>query len=77
MECFPVLDGISRLIILVDNDINDAGKKAAEACTQRWLAAGRRIARLTPPRRGSDFNDFVLERRDVVRAFKAMMERTP
>ena len=62
MRSFPVIDGISRLIILADHDINGVGQAAAEECKQRWFTAGRRGAVLTPPRPGSDFNDIVIER---------------
>ena len=62
MRSFPVIDGISRLIILADHDINGVGQAAAEECKQRWFQAGRRGAVLTPPRPGSDFNDVVIER---------------
>ena len=63
MERFPIIDGIERLILLADNDINHAGKIAAEACKRRWLEAGRRVALLMPERPGTDFNDVVLDRR--------------
>ena len=56
----PVIDGVERLILLADNDLNNAGQIAAEACKQRWLEAGRRVALLMPDRPGTDFNDIVL-----------------
>ena len=40
---FPVIDGVERLIVLADNDINGAGQAAADDCKQRWLEAGRRV----------------------------------
>ena len=61
MERFPVIDGVERLIVLADNDPFGQGQAAAEACKQRWLEAGRRVAVLTPDRPGTDFNDIVLE----------------
>ena len=57
---FPVIDGVERLILLADNDRNNAGQIAAEACKQRWLEAGRRVALLMPDRPDTDFNDVVL-----------------
>jgi DNA polymerase len=56
----PVLDGVERLILLVDHDA--AGRAAADACIQRWTGAGRTVVRLTPNRQGADFNDLVMER---------------
>ena len=61
MARFPVIDGVERLIVLADNDLNGAGQTAAEACKRRWLEAGRRVALLMPDRPGTDFNDIVLE----------------
>ena len=41
MERFPVIDGVERLILLADNDINRAGQIAAEACKRAgWRPAG-------------------------------------
>ena len=40
MERFPVIDGVERLILLADNDHNNAGQIAAEACKRRWLGPG-------------------------------------
>ena len=62
MSRFPVTSGIARLIVLADNDINHAGRIAADACKQRWLQAGSKVALLTPERPGTDFNDIVLDR---------------
>ena len=36
--------------MLADNDLNGAGQVAADACKQRWLEAGRRVALLMPER---------------------------
>ena len=60
MKQFPLIDGVERLILLADNDANNAGQIAAEACKRRWLEAGRRVALLMPDRPGTDFNDIVL-----------------
>ena len=63
MKNFPVRSGIDRLIILADNDANNAGQNAAEACKRRWLEDGRHVTVLKPDRPGTDFNDIVLENR--------------
>jgi putative DNA primase/helicase len=42
IERFPVLSGIDHLRIFADNDA--AGLKAANACKDRWIAAGRESA---------------------------------
>jgi phage/plasmid primase-like uncharacterized protein len=59
LERLPVLSGIDVLTILVDNDANGAGQKAAAVCAARWSAAGREVIRLTPKIVGADFNDVV------------------
>lgn len=60
MENFPVLAGIETLTLLVDNDANGKGQKAAAACAARWAAAGRTVIQLTPKKPDTDFNDVVL-----------------
>ena len=60
LKQFPIVSGVERLVLLADNDANNAGAIAAEACKQRWLEAGRRVALLMPDRPGADFNDIVL-----------------
>jgi DNA polymerase len=59
----PVLPGVERLILLVDNDENGEGQKAAAHCRQTWTAAGRTITALVPKQAGWDFNDVVLGRK--------------
>jgi hypothetical protein len=59
----PVLPGVSRLILLVDNDENSVGQKAAGHCRQIWTAAGRTVAALVPKHAGWDFNDEILGRK--------------
>jgi Toprim domain len=56
----PVLPGVERLIILVDNDLNGVGQTAALTCTMRWTRAGRTVVRLTPNRADTDFNNLVM-----------------
>jgi phage/plasmid primase-like uncharacterized protein len=60
MATLPVLAGVEGLTILVDNDANGAGQRAAEKCSARWSAAGREVTRLTPKIVGADFNNVVL-----------------
>jgi hypothetical protein len=58
----PVLPNVQRLILLVDNDKNGEGQKAAARCRQVWRAAGRTVVPLMPNQCGWDFNDVVLGR---------------
>src|SRR5262249_22602540 len=58
----PVLPNV-QLILLVDNDENGEGQKAAAHCRQTWTAAGRTVAALVPKHVGWDFNDVVLGRK--------------
>jgi hypothetical protein len=53
---FPVLGGIDCLTIFPDADDRGAGRKAAEACTARWIEAGREVQTIWPPG-GLDWND--------------------
>ena len=57
----PVIPGIECLVVLVDHDLNGAGQAAALRCAERWSRAGRKVVRLTPKRKGWDFNDLILE----------------
>ena len=40
MSKFPVLHGIKRLTLFIDNDETSGGQKAASECKSRYLAAG-------------------------------------
>ena len=57
-----MLPGIAQLILLVDNDKNGAGQKAAAHCRWVWSAAGRAVVPLLPKQAGWDFNDVILRR---------------
>ncbi|MGH7057676.1 MAG: DUF7146 domain-containing protein, partial [Acetobacteraceae bacterium] len=46
---FPVLGGIECITIFADRDDRGAGLKAAEACADRWIAAGREATIELPP----------------------------
>jgi len=59
----PVLPGITRLVLLADNDANGEGQQAAAHCRQVWSAAGRTVAALVPKQVGWDFNDVTLGRK--------------
>lgn len=54
VERFPVLSGIEALWIAVDRD--NAGKRAASACAERWRQAGREVF-LIEPTELNDMND--------------------
>ena len=54
----PVIAGVKRLIILVDND--KAGLLASRTCAVRWTGAGRTVVELTPEPKGADFNDLIM-----------------
>ena len=53
----PVIDGVERLVILVDRDEN--GETSAAECARVWFHAGRRVIRLQPRITGTDFNDVI------------------
>ncbi len=57
---FVVLEHVQRLTILVDHDVNGTGQRAAAACRDRWLAAGKRVRLAMPDTPGQDFNDLLL-----------------
>ena len=46
--------------LLVDNDANGVGQKAAGNCKRVWNAAGRTVTTLIPKQEGWDFNDVIL-----------------
>ena len=59
LENLPVLDGIEALTIVADHDENGRGFVAAEACAERWIAAGKEVRVWPAPTTGTDFNDFM------------------
>jgi phage/plasmid primase-like uncharacterized protein len=64
LAALPVIHCVQQLIILSDNDEPDkkglqAGQDAAKECSSRWTGAGREVRRLTPNKKGADFNDIV------------------
>jgi putative DNA primase/helicase len=56
---FPVIDGVSSLVIFADNDSNGTGQKAAAECAQRWVLAGRVVKIFTPDIPDTDLNDWM------------------
>jgi CHC2 zinc finger/Toprim domain len=58
---FPVVTGVDRLVLLVDNDSNGVGQAKANECSQRWSSAGRKVRKLMPQKPDTDFNTFVME----------------
>jgi putative DNA primase/helicase len=58
ISAFQVLPGIECLTIFADHDANGVGTKAARACAERWVAAGREVIMRVPPA-GLDWNDVV------------------
>jgi hypothetical protein len=57
LETLPVIAGVEALLILADHD--QAGIKAAQACAQRWYAAGREVRIALSPTAGWDAADEV------------------
>jgi putative DNA primase/helicase len=55
LAAFPVLSGIEALTIVEDHD--PAGRAAARACADRWLAAGAEVWIWHAPTEGEDLND--------------------
>lgn len=59
MQAFPVVDAISELTFLEENDntIQRASHRAKVACTKRYLKAGKPVNVVTPRIGLTDFND--------------------
>jgi hypothetical protein len=57
MSAFPVLVGIESLLIFADHD--EAGRRAATECAQRWADAGREVRIVMPEQAGADIADVV------------------
>jgi putative DNA primase/helicase len=54
---FPVLSGVESLTIFADNDVSGAGLRAARACADRWIHAGKEVRIFVPRKSGCDWND--------------------
>lgn len=59
LAALPVLSGIEALTIAQDHDT--AGIRAAEACANRWTAAGRDVYVIRADRAGADIADIAAE----------------
>ena len=65
LAALPVPPGVEALTIVADNDPPNpatgrrAGIGAAEACAERWAAAGVEVRIWRAPAEGTDMNDFV------------------
>lgn len=57
IERFPVLGGVEALTIMLDAD--DAGRRAARLCKDRWVAAGSEVRLIEPQRENEDWNDII------------------
>jgi DNA polymerase len=60
LKTLPVIPGVERLILLIDNDSNREGQQAAAHLTAYWRAQGRTVVPLMPGTLDTDFNDVVL-----------------
>ncbi len=60
MANFPVLAGVEALTICPDAD--DAGRRAAAKCMERWTAAGREVTVTFPFGTAKDFNEAAVTR---------------
>jgi hypothetical protein len=61
LQTLPVVPGVERLVLLVDNDRNGEGQSAAASVAAVWRAAGRTVVPLMPNVVDTDFNDLVLK----------------
>ena len=61
LKSLPVLPGVERLILLIDNDANREGQIAAAHVAACWRAAGRTVVLLMPDVVDTDFNDLVIK----------------
>jgi hypothetical protein len=61
LGALPVIPGVERLIVLIDNDANQEGQTAAARVATVWRATGRTVVPLMPDTVDTDFNDLVLK----------------
>ena len=57
---FPVVDGVTELTVL--GEAGSASDRAMKICGRRWRRASRRVF-VSRPKRGSDHNDVLMQRR--------------
>jgi hypothetical protein len=55
----PIIPGVERLIVLIDNDSNQKGQQAAARLAACWRAHGCTVVPLMPNAVDTDFNDLV------------------
>ncbi len=60
LATLPIIPGVERLVLLIDNDANQEGQNAASQIATCWRAAGRTVVPLMPGTPDTDFNDLVL-----------------
>jgi hypothetical protein len=68
LAALPVIPGVGRLILLIDNDANQEGQTAAARVAACWHAHGRTVVPLMPGTPNTDFNDLVMEKDSHVAA---------
>jgi DNA polymerase len=61
LKMLPVIPGVEKLILLIDNDGNQEGQQAAAQVTACWRAQGRTVVPLMPSTPDTDFNDLILK----------------
>ncbi|OPY99156.1 hypothetical protein A5906_25800 [Bradyrhizobium sacchari] len=62
MAALPLVAGVKRLFLLIDNDSNQQGQMAAARVAEHWRRHGRIVVPLMPSAPDTDFNDLVLMR---------------
>jgi hypothetical protein len=60
LKMLPVIPGVEKLILLIDNDSNQEGQQAAAHAAAYWRSRGRTVVPLMPGTPDTDFNDLVL-----------------
>jgi hypothetical protein len=60
LKMLPVIPGVEKLILLIDNDSNQEGQQAAAHLTACWRPQGRTVVPLMPEAVDTDFNDLVM-----------------
>jgi DNA polymerase len=61
LAALPVIPGVERLILLIDNDSNREGQQAAAQVAACWRTAGHTVVPLMPGTPDTDFNDLVMK----------------
>jgi DNA polymerase len=60
LAALPIVPGVQRLVLLIDNDSNQQGQMSAARVTAHWRRHGRVVVPLMPSTPDTDFNDLVL-----------------